>query len=85
VIERIAGEESLHGLCEMIFECDVDAANGAVEVDGAEQIGAGFDEVDERWQSAGVNGEPVFGEEAVVNESGDVEGFGVVARHVGVA
>lgn len=42
VIERIAGEESLHGLCEMIFECDVDAANGAVEVDGAEQIGAGF-------------------------------------------
>lgn len=49
------------------------------------RLAQGFDEVDERWQSAGVNGEPVFGEEAVVNESGDVEGFGVVARHVGVA
>lgn len=56
-----------------------------MEVDGAKEVGARFDEVDEGGQAPGVNGEAGFGEEGVVDEAGDIEGTGVVASHESVA
>lgn len=85
VLQRISGEQSPHGLGEVVFECDIDASDGAMEVDAAKQIGACFDEIDQCGHTASVDCESAVGEEAVVNESGDIEGTSVVAGHVCVA
>ncbi len=83
--ERVTREEVLHRFFEDFFDGDVEGANRAVEIDRPEEVGAGFDEVDECRQAAGMHCQALRREEAVVEHSPEVEGFGVVARHVGVA
>ena len=58
MIERVAGEEVRHRLGEDLFEGDIEAANGPVEVDRPEEVRADFDEVNQRGEPAGVDGEP---------------------------
>ncbi len=85
ILPGIAGKEVRLAVGKQLGERDVDGAHGAVEVDRAEQLGADGDEADQRGQPALVDGQPARREDAVVKESFEVEGAGVVARHVGVA
>lgn len=85
VLQGISGEQPPHGLSEVVFECDIDAADGAMEVDAAKQIGSCFDKIDQRGHATGVDCQSAVCKEAVMDESGDVERASVVAGHVRVA
>lgn len=84
MIDRVPLKQMLHRLREDFFDGDIQRPDGPMEVDHPEQIRTSLDEVNQGGEPTQVHGEPLFREEAVVNQSGDIKGLRIEPCHVGV-
>src|SRR5438309_5956790 len=75
-VERVATQDQVHGRPEDLAQLEVDPAHGAVEVDLVVEVKASAQEHEERLRAVVVDGEPLLGDERVVEDALDVHGPG---------
>jgi hypothetical protein len=85
MFERIAGEQELATLPEQVLEHQVDRADGAVEVQRSEEVGADPHEADERLHPSIQNRQASIRKERVADQPVEIERPRAEARHVGIA
>ena len=81
----LPGNRVALALGEQVAQRQIDRPHGAVKINRAKQLRPHADKLHQRRQAAMVNRQAVRAEEAVVQQSLEIERPGVVARHIGVA
>ena len=85
VLPQVVRKHDLHGVAEDLLQVEVDAARGPVVVHVGVHVEPGVEEHDEGLRAPAVQGQPLLGEEGVVDDPVDVDGAHRHAAHVGVA